>query len=85
MSARRGRELCDAYHTLGLGTWLVEGEPKTPSGALEQFAALISATIKLQVLCVQIADRLALELERPRAGRPLGEEHLRIQTALMAT
>jgi len=85
MSKRRGQEICSAYQTIGVRSWSVERMPNMPSGPVERFSAVISATIELQFFCLKLATRLGLEVERPRAGRLMGEEHRRIQTVLMAS
>lgn len=84
MSRRRGGEICAAYEAIGVRTALVARVP-VPAGAVEIFAAVIAATLELQVFCFQLANQLRLELELPRAGRPYGAEHLRLQSNLMTS
>lgn len=85
MSKKRGQEVCSAYQTIGVRSWSVERMPNMSSGPVERFSAVISATIELQFFCLKLAAQLGLEVERPRAGRLMGEEHRRIQTVLMAS
>jgi fructoselysine-6-P-deglycase FrlB-like protein len=84
ISRRRARAVCATYAALGVHTWLIEGLPHEPTGPLEEFSTLLSATLKLQFFCWGLANCLGLEVEQPRAGRPFGEEHLRLQAALLA-
>lgn len=85
MSRTRGLEVCRAYEALGVLTWCLTSEPSEPSDPLGHVSALFSATLALQLFCLNLANRLGLDLERPRAGRPHGDEHLRLQTQLMKT
>jgi hypothetical protein len=38
----------------------------------------------VQFMCLQVAERLGLHLEEPRAGNADGREHMAAQTAVMA-
>lgn len=85
LSRRRGIEVRSRYADLLTSTWLVDGEPTLPTTSADYFSALISSTVKLQLFCLRLADRLQLCVDRPRAGRPQGEEHIRLQSLLMST
>ena len=85
LSQRRGIEVRSGYREFLASTWLVGGEPASPTSPEDHFSAMISSTVKLQLFCLGLADRLHLSVEQPRAGRPHGEAHLRLQSLLMAT
>ena len=85
LSRHRGIEVRSRYAELLVSTWLVEGDPTLPRTPADYFSAVISSTLKLQLFCLGLADRLQLSVERPRAGRSHGHEHLRLQSLLMST
>jgi hypothetical protein len=62
---------------------VLQAEPAEPSDPLGHLAVTFSATIALQFFCLGLAGHLGLDVEQARAGRPQGEEHLRLQTQLM--
>jgi fructoselysine-6-P-deglycase FrlB-like protein len=85
LSRRRGIEVRSSYAELLASTWLVDGDPTLPTSPADYFSALISSTVKLQLFCLGLADRFQLSVDRPRAGRSHGHEHLRLQSLLMST
>lgn len=50
----------------------------------EAWKSTLSLTFTLQHLCLFVAEKFALPLEQPRAGRDTGELHLAIQSSIMA-
>lgn len=79
---RRGAQITTAFsdyfacaHLLGHdhnGTWE------------EAWQTTLSLTFALQYLCLEFAEKLALPLEQPRAGRRNGDIHIAIQSSIMA-
>lgn len=85
---KRGGEIVDALAPLVRHAALYT--PRHPAGIgagswQKALVEVFALTFFLQALCLGIADRLALKLEEPRAGRAGGESHLAAQARAMAS
>lgn len=81
--ATRGQQLIDNF--TGFVTCAQTITPPSFAGEAWQseFSNLLSTTFVLQSLCLAFADRQALLVEQPRAGRANGQTHLAIQSRIM--
>ena len=85
MGLRRARQIAEA-----LDGWLENKCIYTPGASshdrwLTAFASVLEQTFFLQQTCLEVANRLSLQLEQPRAGRGDGAAYLSIQSRIMAT
>ena len=85
MGLRRARQIAEA-----LDGWLENKCVYTPRASchdqwLTAFASVLEETFFLQQTCLEVANRLSLQLEQPRAGRGDGATYLSIQSRIMAT
>ncbi len=81
---QRARQIAEALHGCLDNCHVVAAQEPQDDSWQSAFAAVLDLTFFLQCTCLAIANRLALPLEEPRAGRPNGALHLSIQNRLMA-
>jgi fructoselysine-6-P-deglycase FrlB-like protein len=81
---RYARRLRGSMAAVGARPWLVlpdggisgDGQAASPGGP----AALVTAAMPLQLVCLALAESLGLSLEAPRGGRADGPAHLEAQS-----
>jgi fructoselysine-6-P-deglycase FrlB-like protein/translation initiation factor 2B subunit (eIF-2B alpha/beta/delta family) len=79
---KRGKQVVDAFKDF-LAQAEVIGQPAEVDW-WNTWRSTLSGTILLQQICLALAERRALPLEEPRAGRKNGTAHLGIQSHLMS-
>jgi fructoselysine-6-P-deglycase FrlB-like protein len=82
---RRGREITDSFRDFVAAAEVIVPEAVAGEGWRRAFGGLLSTTFVLQQLCLAVADRKALAVEQPRAGRVNGARSLAIQSRILTT
>lgn len=87
-SRQLSRSVAKSLNAMGIRPWFVlpdGGIKASPEGGIaDEVAASVTCAIPLQVLCLEHANRIGLDLEAPRAGRQSGEIYLNAQKMYLA-
>jgi fructoselysine-6-P-deglycase FrlB-like protein len=79
----RGRTIVDGYSDFVACTGVIGADEQSGGSGRRAFLCVLRTTFVLQHLCLAVAERLGLQVESPRAGRPDGQRHADIQSGIM--